>query len=63
MEPARLIVGDAKSTEGKLWHVLIPRKGGGTYYHFNYGLYTYRYVPLQRVQINGLFQAVYTAVG
>ena len=27
MEPTRVIVGDAKSTEGKIWHVLIPRKG------------------------------------
>ena len=25
-----MIVGDAKSTEGKIWQELIPRKGGGT---------------------------------
>ena len=30
MEPARVIAGDAKSTEGKIWQVLIPRKGEGT---------------------------------
>jgi len=30
MEPARVIVGDSKSKEGKIWHILIPRKGGAT---------------------------------
>ena len=30
MEPARVIAGDAKSTEGKIWQVLIPRKGEGS---------------------------------
>ena len=59
MEPARVIVGDAKSTEGKIWQVLIPKKGGGT------AISIMGYIGMCHCKGYRwmVFQAVYTAIG